>query len=43
MDLCRNEVIDEDYHPWYEDLPVAPGIIDKLLLPDVHEESCTED
>ena len=42
MDLCRNKVIDEVYHSWYEALPVASGVVDKLPLPDVDEESCGE-
>ena len=32
MDLCRNKVIDEVYHSWYEALPVATGVVDKLPL-----------
>jgi len=43
MDLCRNKVIDEVYHSWYEALPVASGFVDKLPLPDVDEDSCGEE
>ena len=39
MDLCNSKVIDADYRSWYEALPVAVGIIDKLPLPDVDEKA----
>lgn len=43
MDLCRSRVIDADYHAWYEALPEASDLVDKLPLPDIAEESSTED
>lgn len=43
MDLCRSKATDEVYYSWYEALPVASGVVNKLLLPDVDENSCGEE
>lgn len=43
MDLCKKKVIDEEHHGWYEQLPVMDGVIDKLPLPDVTEDTDNDD
>ena len=43
VELCKKNVIDKDYHKWYEDLPVAADIVDKVPLPNTGDTSDTED
>lgn len=43
MSLCKAEIIPPIYHPFYKDMPVAKGKVDRLPLPDIEENDEVSD
>lgn len=43
LSLCRNGIIPENFHQYYEDLLTDAKTNDRLPMPDVNESDCETD